>query len=346
MTLPGGLDLARDILLAWSEVVSEGMLPNRFPDGASEPEYNAVDASLWYVICAHEFMARADAGAIELGGAERAALQGAVRQIVDGYRTGTRFGIAMDHDGLLKAGVPGWQLTWMDARIGDWVVTPRIGKPVEVQALWLNALQLTGDQDGFARGRAAFCEQFWNERRACLFDVVDVDHEPGRDDDAVRPNQVLAIGGLPVPLLEGEHARRAVETVERKLLTPMGLRSLAPDEPGYRPHYGGDPVSRDSGYHQGTVWPWLIGPFVEAWLRVHRDEIHRREADTRFLQPIRDHLGFAGLGHISEIADADPPHTPRGCPFQAWSLGEFLRASAVIEAGLAEPQTPAARRSA
>jgi glycogen debranching enzyme len=149
-----------------------------------------------------------------------------------------------------------------------------------------------------------------------------------------------------VALLEGERARRLVATVEHKLLTPLGLRSLAPDEPGYRPHYGGDPVSRDSGYHQGTVWPWLIGPFVEAWLRVHGDTADPREADLRFLQPIRDHLAVGGLGHISEIADADPPHTPRGCPFQAWSLGEFLRASAVIEAGLAEPQTPLARRSA
>jgi predicted glycogen debranching enzyme len=345
MTLPGGLELARDILLAWAEVVSEGMLPNRFPDGANDPEYNAVDASLWYVICAHEFMDRARSGAIGLRAAERAALLQAVGQIIDGYRAGTRFGIAMDRDGLLGAGVPGWQLTWMDAKIGNWVVTPRIGKPVEVQALWLNALKLTGDEDGFARGRAAFCERFWNEERACLFDVVDVDHEPGRNDSAVRPNQIFAIGGLPVALLDGERARRVVETVERKLLTPLGLRSLAPDDPYYRPHYGGDPASRDSGYHQGTVWPWLIGPFVEAWLRV-QDSDAKREAGACFLQPIRDHLGTAGLGHISEIADGDAPHTPRGCPFQAWSLGELLRVSAIIEAGLAESQSPAARRSA
>jgi predicted glycogen debranching enzyme len=342
MTLPGGLDLARDILLAWAEVVSEGILPNRFPDGDSEPEYNAVDASLWYVICGHELIARAGTGAIVLQAAERAALEGAMRLIVDGYRAGTRFGIAMDHDGLLKAGVPGVQLTWMDAKIGDWVVTPRIGKPVEVQALWLNALKLSGDEDGFVRGRTAFCERFWNAERACLFDVVDVDHEPGRNDGALRPNQILAIGGLPVALLEGERARRAVATIEQKLWTPLGLRSLAPEEPGYRPHYGGDPASRDSGYHQGTVWPWLIGPFVDAWLRVGADVA---QADARFLQPIRDHLGTAGLGHVSEIADADAPHTPRGCPFQAWSLGELLRAGALIDAGLAH--TPSqARRSA
>jgi glycogen debranching enzyme len=160
----------------------------------------------------------------------------------------------------------------------------------------------------------------------------------------VRPNQILAIGGLPVPLLEGERARRAVATIEQKLLTPLGLGALAPDEPGYRPHYGGDPQSRDSGNHQGTVWPWLIGPFVEAWLRVQGGD--PAEADARFLQPIRDHLQTAGLGHVSEIADGDPPHTARGCPFQAWSLGELLRVSAILEAGLAESQSPAARRSA
>jgi predicted glycogen debranching enzyme len=346
MTLPGGLELARDILLAWSEVVSEGMLPNRFPDGASEPEYNAVDASLWYVICAQEFMARARAGQIALRAAESAALERAVGAIIEGYRAGTRFGIVMDRDGLLKAGEPGWQLTWMDAKIGDWVVTPRIGKPVEIQALWLNALKLSGDEDGFARGGAAFCARFWNEQRACLFDVVDVDHEPGRDDGALRPNQILAVGGLPVALLDGERAQRVVATVEQKLLTPLGLRSLAPDEPGYRPRYGGDPRTRDSGYHQGTVWPWLIGPFVEAWLRVQGDDAAKSEADARFLQPIRDHLASAGLGHISEVADGDPPHTPGGCPFQAWSLGEYLRVSALLQADQAEPQSLAARRSA
>jgi glycogen debranching enzyme len=252
----------------------------------------------------------------------------------------------MDRDGLLKAGVPGWQLTWMDAKIGDWVVTPRVGKPVEVQALWLNALKLTGDENGFARGRAAFCERFWNEERSCLFDVVDVDHESGRNDGAVRPNQIFSVGGLPISLLDGERARRVVATVEQKLVTPLGLRSLAPDEPLYRPCYGGDPATRDSGYHQGTVWPWLIGPFVEAWLRVQEDDAAKLEADARFLQPIRDHLGAAGLGHISEIADANAPHTPRGCPFQAWSLGELLRVGAIVEAGLAESQSPAARRSA
>jgi predicted glycogen debranching enzyme len=206
MSLPDGLELARDILLAWAPSVSQGMLPNRFPDGASEPEYNAVDASLWYVICAHEFLQAAAGGGI--GAAERAALERAVGEITDGYRNGTRFGIAMDQDGLLKAGVPGWQLTWMDAKIGDWVVTGRIGKPVEVQALWLNALKLGGDEPGFGRGLEAFRARFWNEARACLFDVVDLDHEPGREDPALRPNQILAIGGLPVPLLEGARAER------------------------------------------------------------------------------------------------------------------------------------------
>jgi glycogen debranching enzyme len=253
----------------------------------------------------------------------------------------------MDHDGLLKAGVPGWQLTWMDAKIGDWVVTPRIGKPVEVQALWLNALKIAGDDNGFARGLAAFRERFWNPERGCLFDVVDVDHQSGRNDPAMRPNQVLAIGGLPVALLDGQRAQSVVDVVERELLTPMGLRSLAPSEPGYRPHYGGDPRSRDAAYHQGTVWPWLIGPFVDAWLRVRGGgEAAKREADARFLQPLRDHLGRAGLGHVSEIADAEPPHSPRGCPFQAWSLGELLRASALVDADRSESVSPPARKRA
>jgi predicted glycogen debranching enzyme len=344
MGLPGGLELARDILLAWANVVSEGMLPNRFPDGASAPEYNAVDASLWYVVAAHEFLT---SSGVSLAPGEQAALGAAVGRIVDGYRQGTRFGIAMDHDGLLKAGEPGWQLTWMDAKIGDWVVTPRIGKPVEVQALWLNALKSAGDETGFARGLKAFRERFWNAERGCLFDVVDVDHRSGRNDPAIRPNQILAVGGLPVALLEGERTRNVVNVVERELLTPMGLRSLAPSEPGYRPHYGGDPQTRDAAYHQGSVWPWLIGPFVDAWLRVRgNSEAARKEADARFLQPIRDHLGRAGLGHVCELADAEPPHTPRGCPFQAWSLGELLRASALVDADRSQSASQPTQKSA
>jgi glycogen debranching enzyme len=178
--------------------------------------------------------------------------------------------------------------------------------------------------------------------------VVDVDHVPGRTDAAVRPNQILAVGGLPYQALVEPYATRVVEAVERQLLTPLGLRSLAPGEPGYRAHYSGGVSERDSAYHQGTVWPWLMGPFVEAWLRVRGSTPGaKREADTRFLAPLRAHLDVAGLGHISEIADAEPPHRPAGCPFQAWSLGEFLRASRLVEDDSAEAVAgPTARQIA
>jgi predicted glycogen debranching enzyme len=337
MGLPGGLELARDILLAWAPAVSEGMVPNRFPDAGEQPEYNAVDASLWYVIAAHELLEAAGTGHITLPAADQHLLHHAIGQIVAGYRAGTRFGIRMDEDGLLAAGVPGVQLTWMDAKVGDRVVTPRSGKPVEVQALWLNALRIAAAIwpeycPLYRRGLASFQLRFWNEGRGCLYDVVDVDHEPGRNDPALRPNQILAVGGLPHQVLIEPYARRVVETVERRLLTPFGLRSLAPGEPGYAPHYGGGVPERDGAYHQGTVWPWLIGPFVEAWLRVRGNTPEaRREADERFLSPLREHLGVAGLGHVSEIADAEPPHRPGGCPFQAWSLGELLRARRLVE---------------
>ena len=306
------------------------------------PEFNAVDASLWYVVAVHEFLQAARA---TVAPATATALRAAVGRIVAGYRAGTRYHIKMDDDGLLAAGVPGVQLTWMDAKVGDWVVTPRIGKPVEVQALWLNALKIAGTtapewRDIYRHALASFQLRFWNEQRGCLFDVVDADHEAGKNDPAIRPNQILAVGGLPYQVLVEPYATAVVEAVERQLLTPLGLRSLAPSEPGYRPRYGGGVYERDSAYHQGTVWPWLMGPFVEAWLRVrgHSTEA-RREADRRFLAPLRAHLEVAGLGHVSEVADAEPPYRPGGCPFQAWSLGELLRASRLVEERA--PQTAA-----
>ncbi len=353
MTLPDGLDLARPILLAWADAVSEGMLPNRFPDSGEQPEFNAVDASLWYVVAVHEFLLAARQPPARVTPAEAGVLLGAVERILKGYRDGTRFGIRMDEDGLIAAGVPGVQLTWMDAKVGDWVVTPRIGKPVEVQALWLNALKIGRGiskdwADVHCRALASFQLRFWNEQRGCLYDVVDVDHVPGRNDAAVRPNQILAVGGLPYQTLVEPYATRVVEAVERQLLTPLGLRSLAPGEPGYRAHYEGGVRERDSAYHQGTVWPWLMGPFVEAWLRMQGATPEaKREADARFLASLRAHLDVAGLGHISEIADAEAPHRPAGCPFQAWSLGEFLRASRLVEDDSAEAvAAPAARQVA
>jgi predicted glycogen debranching enzyme len=331
MTLPGGQGLARDILLAWAPTVSRGMVPNRFPDAGEQPEYNAVDASLWYVIAAHDYLSAAE----RLADAEVQQLHEAIDQIIAGYRAGTRFGIRMDDDGLIAAGVPGVQLTWMDAKVGDRVVTPRIGKPVEVQALWFNVLRMAAarrpELDELAdRALASFRARFWND--GALFDVVDADHVRGRDDPSLRPNQIFAAGGLPQALLEPEQAGRVLETVEQQLLTPMGLRSLGPDEPGYRGRCEGGVPERDGAYHQGTVWPWLLGPFVEAWLRQRGATPEaKREADRRLLAPLRAHLGVAGIGHVSEIADGDPPHTPRGCPFQAWSLAELLRLSRMVE---------------
>jgi glycogen debranching enzyme len=242
----------------------------------------------------------------------------------------------MDSDGLLATGERGVQLTWMDAKVGEWVVTPRAGKPVEIQALWLNALKIgsqfsPGWQPHFERGLRSFQEKFWNEQGGCLYDVIDVNHQVGEVDAAFRPNQIFAVGGLPFQLVEGERARRIVSLVEKKLWTPLGLRSLAPGEPDYKPHYEGGVLQRDGSYHQGTVWPWLTGPFVEAWVGVRGNTTEaRREARATFLTPLLGHLEEAGIGHISEIADAEPPHTPRGCPFQAWSVGEALRLDQVV----------------
>ena len=341
----GRLEDARDILLAWANSVSEGMLPNRFPDSGEQPEYNSVDASLWYVVAVHELLQAANGSGI-VSAKHKRALQGAVEEILTGYAKGTRFGIRMDADGLLACGVPGVQLTWMDAKVGDWVVTPRIGKPVEIQALWLNALKIGGQfspgwTQHFERGLKSFRDKFWNEATGCLYDVVDTDHQSGKNDPTFRPNQIFAVGGLPFPLLESWQAERIVSAVQEKLLTPLGLRSLAPGESGYVAHYEGGVWQRDGAYHQGTVWPWLIGPFVEAWVRVRGNSANaKREAREKFLAPLLSHLDEAGLGHISEIADADAPHTPRGCPFQAWSLGELLRLNQVV---LAETKTKPTR---
>jgi predicted glycogen debranching enzyme len=330
----GRLETARDILLEWSHAVSEGMLPNRFPDQGETPEFNSVDASLWYIIAVDDFLNCADSNLAPSDVVEQ--LTGAIEAILSGYYAGTRFAIRADSDGLLAAGVKGTQLTWMDAKVNGYVVTPRIGKPVEVQALWLNALVI-GNRFSkrwgpiFDRGKEAFEARFWNQEIGCLADLVDVNHQPGTIDLTFRPNQIFSVGGLPLVLVSEQHARQIVDAVESQLWTPMGLRSLARNEPGYAPHYEGDPGHRDTSYHQGTVWPWLIGPFVEAWVRVRGNSADAKsEARTKFLAPLLKHLDEAGIGHISEIADAEAPFTPRGCPFQAWSLGELLRAEKIL----------------
>jgi predicted glycogen debranching enzyme len=325
----GHLEEVRDILLQWAGTVSQGMLPNRFPDQGEQPEFNSVDASLWYIIAVNDYLLAAEKQPTLTDYCHTKKLRAAVEAILAGYNEGTRFGIRADRDGLLSAGEHGQQLTWMDARVDGREITPRIGKPVEIQALWLNALAVGTKfsarwESIFEKGRAAFESKFWNDHAGYLADVIDCDHQPGVIDLTFRPNQIFAVGGLPLTLLSKEKARRVVDAVEMLLLTPIGLRSLAPGEPGYAPHYQGNSRARDSVYHQGTVWPWLIGPFVEAWVRVHGANA-RKKARARFLPPLYEHLNHAGLGHVSEICDAEPPHTQRGCPFQAWSLGELLR---------------------
>src|SRR5213596_2357357 len=332
LTLAAGRpEVARKILTTFARFVDRGMLPNRFPDGGQAPEYNTADATLWYVEAIRAYhAATGDDGLLK-------DLYPMLESILAWHRDGTRYGIRQDPaDGLLAAGEPGVQLTWMDAKVGDWVVTPRIGKPVEVQALWLNALRIGSElserwAELYARARPAFAARFWDEARGHLADVVDVDHRPGTVDATFRPNQILAVGGLPFAMLEGERARRVVDAVEARLVTPLGLRSPAPGEDGYTPRYPGGPRERDGAYHQGTVWPWLMGAFVEAWVRVRGGTpAARAEARTRFLDPLLAHLDDAGLGHLPEIADGDPPHTPRGCPFQAWSVGEALRLTRLL----------------
>jgi predicted glycogen debranching enzyme len=335
----GRYDEARSILLEWSDALSLGMLPNRFADAGETPEFNAVDASLWFVIAVRDLVDASDAGKTTLHGTDRERLLVAVTEILECYSAGARHGIRLDEDGLLACGEPGVQLTWMDAKVGDWVVTPRIGKPIEVQALWLNALAFASRLDArwqvaCARGRVNFALKFWNPNGQYLYDVVDVDHVPGRVDPLFRPNQIFAAGGLGDSLLDPDRTWIVVDAVERRLLAPLGLRSLAPGEPGYVAHYRGGPRERDGAYHQGTVWPWLLGPFVQAWLaqRGNTGEA-RKEAHERFVTPLLAHLEDAGLGHVSEITDAEAPFTPRGCPFQAWSVGELLRVQALTVPG-------------
>jgi predicted glycogen debranching enzyme len=337
----GRMKDAAEILAAWAETISEGMLPNRFPDQGAAAEYNSVDASLWYVVAVGDFLARGQLSGRPAPSDLAQKLRAAVQAILSSYFRGTRYGIRCDADGLLRAGVPGQQLTWMDVKIGDWVVTPRIGKPVEVEALWLSALQIGGQSDiqwseVYARGLASFRTRFWNESRGCLYDVVDVDHQAGRVDETVRPNQILAVGGLPATLLDAKRALQVMDLVEQRLWTPLGLRTLEQADPHYVPHYVGDAKERDAAYHQGTVWPWLAGPFVEAWIRVHGDSpTVRAQARSKFLEPLLAQLDVGGLGHLPEIADGDLPHTPRGCPFQAWSLGELIRALSVVDVAAA-----------
>jgi predicted glycogen debranching enzyme len=320
----GRPEVARSILTTFARFVDRGMLPNRFPDAGEAPEYNTADATLWYVEAIRAYYAAtADDGLLK-------DLFPVLEAIVDFHRRGTRYGIAEDPgDGLLRAGEPGLQLTWMDAKVGDWVVTPRIGKPVEINALWFNALRalaVFADRLGrpvepwrklAARVQGGFA-RFWNERAGYCYDVID---GPAGHDDALRPNQIFAVS-LPESPLSPEQQRQVVDVCARHLLTSYGLRSLAPGHPEYRGRYGGGVRERDGAYHQGTVWAWLLGPFALAHLRVHRDSV----AAQALLAPMARHLVDYGLGSIAEIFDGDAPFRPGGCIAQAWSVAETLRA--------------------
>jgi predicted glycogen debranching enzyme len=314
---------AGQILRTFARHVDRGMLPNRFPDDGDLPEYNTIDATLWFFEAIRAFRAVADD--VDLV----ADLFPVLADIVSWHQKGTRYGIRVDPaDGLLTGGEPGVQLTWMDAKVGDWVVTPRIGKPVEINALWYNALRIMADfartlgEDPTPYDAAADAAQvgfgrFWNEERGFCFDVID---GPDGDDPALRPNQLFAVSLFHSPL-SPDRQRSVVDACATSLLTPLGLRTLGPDEPGYRGRFGGGPVERDGAYHQGTVWPWLIGPFVDAHQRVYDDP----DAIERVLEPLIAHLDEYGMGSIAECAEGDPPHDPRATIAQAWSVAEVLR---------------------
>jgi predicted glycogen debranching enzyme len=329
--ITGRLLEAGYILRTFARYVRDGLIPNMFPDGAKEGRYNTADATLWFFHALGRYFERT---------ADRTTLQLLLPTLIDiaeHHLRGTQFNIHVDpKDGLLAQGQEGYQLTWMDAKMGDWVVTPRRGKAVEINALWYNALRLlanwlreNGDDvdakvyDTHAeRARISFNNRFWYSKGGYLYDVVDCDGQPDTFDVSCRPNQLFAIS-LDHPVLDATHWKSVLEVVEKELVTPVGLRTLSPNSPDYKPIYAGDLRSRDGAYHQGTVWAWLIGPFVDAWLKVHP---HDRSAARKFLETFPVHLGDNGIGTISEVFDAREPHHAGGCIAQAWSIAEVLRA--------------------
>ena len=320
----GRFDAAKRILQRYAGSRSDGLIPNRIPDADQQPDYNTADATLWMFWAVHKYLEYTRDEAFVRGD-----LLPALVEMIDRHARGARYGIRMDTDGLLIAGDAGAQLTWMDAKVGDWVVTPRHGKPVEINALWHHALRFVEELGSQHAGPPAasvadaFRSRFWNDRAGYLNDVVDGETT---EDASLRPNQVIALS-LPYPLLEPDRARRALAAVERELLTPYGLRTLTPRDPRYRGAYLGNQWSRDGAYHQGTVWPWLLGPFITASVAVADDKASARARARGWLDPLWRHLREAGLGQLSEIFDGDEPHHPRGCIAQAWSVAEVLRAA-------------------
>jgi predicted glycogen debranching enzyme len=327
------------ILRTFAHYVRHGLIPNMFPDGQSAGLYHTADATLWFFHALSRYLRATDDGVtLEM-------LLPTLGDIIDHHLAGTDFNIHVDpEDDLLYQGKEGYQLTWMDAKMGDWVVTPRRGKAVEINALWFNALRLYAGwlrESGEAaaaeryekhagRTRDSFNERFWDNEGGYLYDVID--GPDGTPDNSIRPNQIFAIS-LDHPVLARERWQPVMEVIERDLLTPVGLRSLSPHSPDYKKNYHGDLKTRDAAYHQGTVWAWLIGPFIDAWLKLHPKEL---EKARRFLSGFPAHLNEAGIGTISEVFDAEPPHTPRGCIAQAWSVAELLRCWVTTESPVAE----------
>jgi len=323
-------DAARSILAEFSKHVDQGMLPNRFPDAGETPEYNTVDATLWFFEAVRSLLQYTNDFDFV-----RHSLYDVLKSIISWHISGTRYQIHVDEDGLLFAGEPGVQLTWMDAKVGNWVVTPRQGKPVEIQALWFNALRVMqrlalkfGEPDNEQnyreladRTKQSFNEQFWNEAEGCLYDVVNGEVR----DASIRPNQIIALS-LPHSMISKERAKRVMGVVERDLLTSRGLRTLSPSDPQYHPRYEGDALRRDSAYHQGTIWPWLMGPYIKAYAKTFGASAAREFGET-WLQNFCQHLDEACVGQVSEIFDAAEPHQARGCVAQAWSVAELLRAA-------------------
>ncbi|PTY07428.1 glycogen debranching protein [Opitutaceae bacterium EW11] len=327
----GRLHEAAWILRTFAQYVRDGLIPNMFPEGQNEGLYHTADATLWFFHAVNRYVQ------VSKDDSMVADLLPVLREIAAAHLRGTKFGIHVDPtDGLLSQGEEGYQLTWMDAKVGDWVVTPRRGKAVEINALWYNALRLlerwlgdSGDAIGSSeyerhadRARESFNRRFWNPKRRCLFDVVDGDTG---DDPAVRPNQLFALS-LEFPVLNPERWAEVLEIVEAELVTPVGLRSLSRDHPDYKPKYFGDLRARDAAYHQGTVWAWLIGPFIDAWMKVHPGA---KDAARQFLHGFVPQLEEGCVGSINEIFDAEPPYTERGCVAQAWSVAEVLRCFAL-----------------
>jgi predicted glycogen debranching enzyme len=328
------------ILRTFGHYVRDGLIPNMFPEGTKEGLYHTADGTLWFFHAIHRYLRNTD---------DRSTLRQLLpklKSIVEHHLAGTRFGIGVDPaDGLLRQGEEGYQLTWMDAKVDDWVVTPRRGKAVEINALWYNALRLLAEwlreegdpsapqlEDHAERARESFNQRFWFAEGGHLYDVIDGEHG---SDPACRPNQIIAIS-LDHPVLDRKYWQPVFDVVRARLLTPVGLRSLAPGHRDYKAQYYGDLRARDAAYHQGTVWGWLAGPMVDAWLKIHPDD--KAGARKAVLEGFAQHLDDGGIGTLSEIFDAESPYTPRGCMAQAWSVAEVLRTWIATEA---DPSRPA-----